>query len=35
MTYLNASDLKELTDNARFIEITPSGTLESSPHGKR
>lgn len=33
MTYLNASELSELKNNARFMEMSASGIFESKPHG--
>jgi IMP dehydrogenase len=33
MTYLNAQTLSEITKNARFMEMTTSGMIESKPHG--
>ncbi len=33
MTYLNAHNLKDLTTNARYMEISSSGMTESRPHG--
>jgi IMP dehydrogenase len=33
MTYLNAQELNDLTKNARFMEMTSSGMIESKPHG--
>ncbi len=33
MTYLNAQDLSEINKNARFMEMTSSGMIESKPHG--
>ncbi len=33
MSYLNANSIAEMKDKARFIDMTPSGTLESRAHG--
>jgi len=33
MTYLNANSIAEITKNARFMEMTASGMMESKPHG--
>lgn len=33
MSYLNAVDVKELRDHARFMEMSPSGYRESGAHG--
>lgn len=33
MTYLNASTIAEINQNARFIEMSSSGMMESRPHG--
>lgn len=33
MTYLNAQTIAEINQNARFIEMTSSGMIESRPHG--
>jgi IMP dehydrogenase len=33
MTYLNANNLAEINKNARFMEMTASGMIESKPHG--
>lgn len=33
MTYLNANSLKEINDNAIFMEMSTSGMGESRPHG--
>ncbi len=33
MTYLNANTLLEIFKNARFMEMTASGMMESKPHG--
>jgi IMP dehydrogenase len=33
MTYLNAQTIAEITQNARFIEMSSSGMMESRPHG--
>ena len=33
MTYLNATTLSEIHKNARFMEMTASGMIESKPHG--
>lgn len=33
MTYLNAKNLDEINKNARFMEMTSSGMMESKPHG--
>lgn len=33
MTYLNANNLGEIHKNARFMEMTASGMIESKPHG--
>lgn len=33
MTYLNASNLQELRENAQFIELSPQGVMESVAHG--
>jgi IMP dehydrogenase len=33
MTYLNAYTLAEINKNARFMEMTASGMMESKPHG--
>ena len=33
MTYLNAQTIAEINQNARFIEMTSSGMMESKPHG--
>lgn len=33
MTYLNAQVISEINKNARFIEMTSSGMMESRPHG--
>ncbi len=33
MTYLNANNLSEIHKNARFMEMTASGMIESKPHG--
>lgn len=33
MTYLNANTLSEINKNARFMEMTASGMIESKPHG--
>jgi IMP dehydrogenase len=35
MTYANASNLKELRSNAKFVRITPSGLTESHAFGTR
>lgn len=32
MSYLNADSIKELQNNAEFIQITNAGVVESSPH---
>ena len=33
MTYLNANTLADIHKNARFMEMTASGMMESKPHG--
>jgi IMP dehydrogenase len=33
MTYLNAQNLNEIEKNARFMEMSTSGMMESRPHG--
>ena len=33
MTYLNANNLLDIYKNARFMEMTASGMMESKPHG--
>jgi IMP dehydrogenase len=33
MTYLNANTINEIYQNARFMEMTSSGMMESKPHG--
>lgn len=33
MTYLNAQTIAEINKNARFMEMTSSGMMESKPHG--
>jgi IMP dehydrogenase len=33
MTYLNAQSIAEINKNARFMEMTSSGMMESKPHG--
>jgi len=33
MTYINASEIREIRDRARFIEMSGSGILESRAHG--
>jgi IMP dehydrogenase len=33
MTYLNANSIAEIYKNARFMEMTSSGMVESKPHG--
>lgn len=33
MTYLNANSIAEISKNARFMEMTSSGMMESKPHG--
>lgn len=33
MTYCGASEIRELKRKAQFIEITPAGRIESTPHG--
>ena len=33
MTYLNAFNLSDINKNARFMEMTASGMMESKPHG--
>lgn len=33
MTYLNASTIADINKNARFMEMTASGMMESKPHG--
>lgn len=33
MTYLNANTIAEISMNARFMEMTSSGMMESKPHG--
>jgi IMP dehydrogenase len=33
MTYLNANSLQEIHKNARFMEMTAAGMIESRPHG--
>ncbi|HXH76517.1 MAG TPA: IMP dehydrogenase [Bacteriovoracaceae bacterium] len=33
MTYLNANNIAEIHTNARFMEMTSSGMVESKPHG--
>lgn len=33
MTYLNANSIADITKNARFMEMTASGMMESKPHG--
>ena len=33
MTYLNSHSIDEISKNARFMEITTSGMMESKPHG--
>lgn len=33
MTYLNANNIAEINLNARFMEMTASGMMESKPHG--
>jgi hypothetical protein len=33
MTYLNANSIAEINKNARFMEMTSSGMIESKPHG--
>jgi IMP dehydrogenase len=33
MTYLNANSLADIHKNARFMEMTASGMMESKPHG--
>lgn len=33
MTYLNANSIAEIHKNARFMEMTASGMMESRPHG--
>lgn len=33
MTYLNANTIADINKNARFMEMTASGMMESKPHG--
>jgi IMP dehydrogenase len=33
MTYLNAYNISDINKNARFMEMTASGMIESKPHG--
>ena len=33
MTYLNATNLKELNQNGLFMEMSTNGISESRPHG--
>lgn len=33
MTYLNANNIADININARFMEMTASGMMESKPHG--
>lgn len=33
MTYLNANSIADINKNARFMEMTASGMIESKPHG--
>ena len=33
MTYLNAQSIADITKNARFMEMSSSGMIESKPHG--
>lgn len=33
MTYLNANSIADINKNARFMEMTSSGMMESKPHG--
>jgi IMP dehydrogenase len=33
MTYLNANTISDINKNARFMEMTASGMMESKPHG--
>ena len=33
MTYLNANTISDINKNARFMEMTASGMIESKPHG--
>lgn len=33
MTYLNAYNISDINKNARFMEMTASGMMESKPHG--
>jgi IMP dehydrogenase len=33
MTYLNAQTIADINKNARFMEMTSSGMVESKPHG--
>lgn len=33
MTYLNANSIADINKNARFMEMTASGMMESKPHG--
>jgi IMP dehydrogenase len=33
MTYLNANSISDINKNARFMEMTASGMMESKPHG--
>jgi IMP dehydrogenase len=33
MTYLNAFNISDINKNARFMEMTASGMIESKPHG--
>ncbi len=33
MTYLNANNIADINTNARFMEMTASGMMESKPHG--
>ncbi len=35
LTYTGARDIKELQKKAEFIEVTPAGTIENTPHGDR
>jgi IMP dehydrogenase/GMP reductase len=34
MTYVGANNLKQLRERTAYVEITPAGLLEGTPHGQ-
>lgn len=35
MSYVGAKNIEEFKHKAKFVEITNSGVIEASPHGKK